>query len=125
MDELLDFLQCHNCKQDPSIAGHFDFILPENNEGPYSNMHFSAVIEMSTEMSNPFIYNWFSTRMQEVIMQAQIDMYTVSVTTHLNNFFEERAFSSDFCKRPTLIMHSYLPNILDFVHNIHIDAFFW
>ena len=93
MNEMLDFLLCHNCKQDPSIVAHFDFMLPAINEGPHSNVQFSAVIEMSTEMPKPFICNWFTTRMKEVTMQAQIDMYTVSFNVHLNNFFEERGIS--------------------------------
>ena len=94
MNELLDLLLCHNCKKDPSIAAHFDFILPEIVEGPYSNVPFSAVIEMSTDFSKPLIYRWFTTQMNEVIMQAQIDIYTVSFTVRLNNFFEEEAFLS-------------------------------
>ena len=92
MNKPLDFLLCHNCKQEPTIAAHFDFILPEINEGPCSRMQFSAVIEMSSEMPKPFIYNWFTTRMKEIIMQTQIDMYTVSFIVRLSNSFKETAF---------------------------------
>ena len=108
MNDLLDFLLCRNCKQEPSIAAHFDFILPEINEGPCSSMQLSAVIEMSSEMPKPFINNWFTTGMKEIIMQAQIDMYTVSFIVLLSNSFKETAFPSALCNRLTPVMYSNL-----------------